>query len=164
MVYLYKRDCLYVLMCSAWTLVWTREQICLQIYLWLLRGGPLHLHHPSKSHQMFYSWDFSHLWDFSRHYFYTVTSLIVYPCTPCYQLTPLQSCSSWLDDANVTIRIALYLHSALLSRITLLLVSRGNVAVTYALCNSILLVFRGDGADIPLCILHNYCCRSVILH
>ena len=89
MVDLSKRACLYVLMCAAFTLVWTQEQICLWICLWIRLVGPPHLYHP------LHSWDFSHSWDFYCHCFYNVTSLIGYH----YLLVSINSFSlvCWLN-------------------------------------------------------------------
>ena len=149
MVELSKCVCLYVFMCDACTLVWNQEKICLWLCLRLIWGDTLRLHHNS------HSWDFSHSWDLSCHCFYTVTSLIGYHCIPWSWLTPVHSIDVQLDSTNVTIRIILYLHYMPFLLITLLLVSHSDVAVPCALCTSLLLVFCGNGTDLPLCCLHN---------
>ena len=155
MVELSKLACLYVLMCYAWTLVWTLEQICLRLCIQIRRCGPIHLYHPLHSHQTLHSWDFYHSWDFSCHCFYTVTFLIGYHCIPWYWSTPLHPCDDWLYDADFTSSIVLYLHSASFYQITVLLVSRGDVTVTCDLCNYLQLLFHIDGMDLPLRFLQN---------
>ena len=149
MVDLSKCACLYILTCTAWTIVWNQELICLWLCLQLFWGGPLHLHHP------LHYWDFSHSWDFSRHFFYTVTFLIGYHCINWYQSTPVHSCAGWIYGADVTIGIFIYLHSKLFLQTNLLLVSCGDLKVTCALYTSLILVFHGDGTYLPLCILNN---------
>ena len=141
MVYLSKRAYLYVLICAASNIVWNQEQICLQLCLWLCKGGPLHLHHPLKS------WYFSHSWYFSCIFFCTVTLLIGYHCIPWWQSTHYGN--------NITIGIIIYLHYTALLRTTLLLVSCDYVVVLCTLWTSLLLVFREDGTDLPLCCLHS---------
>ena len=141
-------------MFSACTLVCNQEQICLQLCLQILRGGPLLLHHPLHSHQTSHPWYFSHSCGFSYHCFYTVTFLVGYHCTPWSPSTPVHSCAGWLEGADVAIGPVLYIYFAPFLWITLLLLSCGNSMVSCALCTSLLLVFRGDGAGLPLCFLH----------
>ena len=155
-------DVLYVHSC-----IYPRK-ICLQLFLRLRRGGSLHLHNPLQSRQNFHSWDFSHSWYFSCYCLYTVTFLIGYQCILWYWSTHVHLCAGLLGGVNIKISIVLYLNSASFFWITIILVTVGDLAVSCALCNYLLLLFCDDGTDLPLfflqnsdtCILRQWCGSS----